>query len=136
MSKTLRRQAKLDHACTPTFFVERGAIHEEGSSGQEIMSFTAKGLVYSLGEALGVILGDPGLPEHIRSGYQGLIEMVRKVEARIESVGYDDCLSRLFKRSIASAQSASFSNSSLKKFLCTGLHHAASANNMDSSRGA
>ena len=87
MSKTLRKQAKSDHACTPTVFEETGVIDEEVSAGQEIMSSTAKGLVYGLGETLGSMLGDPNLPEHMRSGYQGLVEMVRKVEARIESMG-------------------------------------------------
>ena len=83
MSKTLRKQAKSDHACTPKV----GVIDEEVSPDQEIMRSTAKGLVYSLGETLGSMLGDPDLPEHMRSGYQGLVEMVRKVEARIESMG-------------------------------------------------
>ncbi len=44
----------------------------------------AKGLVYSIIETLGTLVGDPDLPEHARSGYEGLLETAREIRARIE----------------------------------------------------
>lgn len=47
----------------------------------------AKGLVYSIIETLGTLVGDPDLPEHARSGYEGLLETAREIRARIEGRG-------------------------------------------------
>lgn len=44
----------------------------------------ARGLLYSIIETLGALIGDPDLPEHARSGYQGLLETAREIRARIE----------------------------------------------------
>jgi hypothetical protein len=44
----------------------------------------ARGLVYSLIETLGTLVGDPDLPEHARSGYEGLLETAREIRARLE----------------------------------------------------
>lgn len=44
----------------------------------------ARGLVYSIMETLGTLVGDPDLPEHARSGYEGLLETAREIRARIE----------------------------------------------------
>lgn len=49
-----------------------------------IASGAAKGLVYSIIETLGTLVGDPDLPEHARSGYEGLLETAREIRARIE----------------------------------------------------
>lgn len=43
----------------------------------------AKGLVYSLIETLGVVLGDPSLPEQLRDGYEGLLETAREIDQRL-----------------------------------------------------
>ncbi|GJG95770.1 hypothetical protein [Cupriavidus pauculus] len=47
----------------------------------------AKGLVYSVMETLGTLIGDPDLPEHARSGYEGLLETARELRARLERGG-------------------------------------------------
>jgi hypothetical protein len=86
MSKTSRRLAQQDTAASSEKHVEESAKASAVNSNEVVSTSTAKGLVYSLGETLGVMLGDPCLPEHMRSGYQGLMEMVRKVEGRIESI--------------------------------------------------
>jgi hypothetical protein len=49
-----------------------------------IASGAAKGLVYSIIETLGTLVGDPDLPEHARSGYEGLLETAREIRARLE----------------------------------------------------
>jgi hypothetical protein len=35
-------------------------------------------------ETLGALIGDPDLPEHARSGYEGLLETARELRARLE----------------------------------------------------
>ncbi|MCM3608023.1 hypothetical protein [Cupriavidus pauculus] len=54
-----------------------------------IATGAAKGLVYSVMETLGALIGDPDLPEHARSGYQGLLETARELRARLERGGDD-----------------------------------------------
>ncbi|EON16461.1 hypothetical protein ASL20_10440 [Cupriavidus necator] len=49
-----------------------------------IASGAARGLVYSIIETLGTLVGDPDLPEHARSGYEGLLETAREIRARLE----------------------------------------------------
>jgi len=49
-----------------------------------IAAGAAKGLIYSIIETLGALVGDPDLPEHVRSGYLGLLETAREIRARVE----------------------------------------------------
>ena len=52
------------------------------SSGNIAVS-AAKGILYSLIETLGALVGDPDLPEHSRAGYEGLLETAREMRARV-----------------------------------------------------
>ena len=52
------------------------------SSGS-LAASTAKALLYSLIETLGALVGDPDLPEHSRSGYEGLLETARELRAKL-----------------------------------------------------
>ncbi|HTI18120.1 MAG TPA: hypothetical protein VL598_10690 [Trinickia sp.] len=52
------------------------------SSGSIALS-AAKGIVYSMMETLGTLVGDPDLPEHSRSGYEGLLESARELRAKL-----------------------------------------------------
>jgi len=56
---------------------------DEGVQSGRIAAGAAKGLVYSLIETLGALVGDPALPEHARSGYEGLLEAARELRARL-----------------------------------------------------
>jgi hypothetical protein len=49
-----------------------------------IASGAAKGLLYGLIETLGTLVGDPDLPEHVRSGYEGLLETARELRIQLE----------------------------------------------------
>lgn len=49
----------------------------------EMTAGAAKGILYSLSEVLGTVIGDPNLPEHIKSGYQGVLEIVREVQLKL-----------------------------------------------------
>ncbi|RDK02053.1 hypothetical protein [Paraburkholderia lacunae] len=58
-------------------------VDQQVSSGS-IASGAAKGILYSLIETLGALVGDPDLPAHARSGYEGLLETARELRARLE----------------------------------------------------
>ncbi|AXL50651.1 hypothetical protein DSC91_002964 [Paraburkholderia caffeinilytica] len=58
-------------------------VDQQVSSGS-IASGAAKGILYSLIETLGAFVGDPDLPEHARSGYEGLLEAARELRAKLE----------------------------------------------------
>ncbi|MCC8393846.1 hypothetical protein LJ656_14710 [Paraburkholderia sp. MMS20-SJTR3] len=58
-------------------------VNQQVSSGG-IASGAAKGIVYSLIETLGALVGDPDLPEHARSGYEGLLEAARELRAKLD----------------------------------------------------
>lgn len=52
------------------------------SSGNIAVS-AAKGILYSLIETLGALVGDPDLPEHSRAGYEGLLETARELRSKV-----------------------------------------------------
>jgi hypothetical protein len=58
-------------------------VGEMVSSGN-IAASAARGILYSLIETLGTLVGDPDLPEHARSGYEGLLETARELRAKVE----------------------------------------------------
>ena len=58
---------------------------ESSVSTGSIAVGAAKGIFYGLFEAVGTIIGDPDLPEHIRSGYDGLQETLRELGAKLGS---------------------------------------------------
>ncbi|MCG5075596.1 hypothetical protein [Paraburkholderia tagetis] len=57
---------------------------DEGVKSGSIAKGAAKGLVFSLIETLGALVGDPDLPEHARSGYEGLLEAARELRVKLE----------------------------------------------------
>ncbi|MGH8779493.1 hypothetical protein [Paraburkholderia sp.] len=58
-------------------------VDELVSSGS-IATSAARGILYSLIETLGTLVGDPDLPEHARSGYEGLLESARELRVKID----------------------------------------------------
>ncbi|MBU6468219.1 MAG: hypothetical protein KGN31_06750 [Betaproteobacteria bacterium] len=42
-----------------------------------------RGLVYSVIETLGQLVGDPDLPEHVKSGIEGALEVAREIQHKI-----------------------------------------------------
>ena len=56
---------------------------ESSVSAGSIAAGAAKGILYGLFEAVGTIIGDPDLPEHLRSGYDGLQETLRELGAKL-----------------------------------------------------
>ena len=43
----------------------------------------AKGILFCFIETLGTLVGDPDLPAHARSGYEGLLETARELRAKL-----------------------------------------------------
>ncbi|MBN3764282.1 hypothetical protein [Burkholderia sp. Ac-20365] len=58
-------------------------VNEMVSSGN-IAASAARGILYSLIETLGTLVGDPDLPEHARSGYEGLLETARELRVKLD----------------------------------------------------
>ncbi|APR38043.1 hypothetical protein [Paraburkholderia sp. SOS3] len=58
-------------------------VGEMVQSGHIAIS-AARGILYSLIETLGTLVGDPDLPEHARAGYEGLLETARELRAKVE----------------------------------------------------
>jgi hypothetical protein len=58
-------------------------VGEMVSSGN-IAASAARGILYSLIETLGTLVGDPDLPAHARAGYEGLLETARELRAKLE----------------------------------------------------
>lgn len=50
---------------------------------ESMANSTAKGILYSVIETLGVLLGDPDLPSHLRSGYDGVLETAHELNAKL-----------------------------------------------------
>jgi hypothetical protein len=57
-------------------------VHTSLTTGS-IAVGAAKGIVYSVIETLGALVGDPDLPEHSRSGYEGLLETARELRSKL-----------------------------------------------------
>ncbi|MDR5738318.1 MULTISPECIES: hypothetical protein [unclassified Caballeronia] len=57
---------------------------DESVAAGRMAAGAAKGILYSLIETLGTLVGDPDLPSHARSGYEGLLETARELRAKIE----------------------------------------------------
>ncbi|CAM2152702.1 conserved protein of unknown function [Pararobbsia alpina] len=64
------------------FHAALGHVESQYGSGH-LAASAARGLVYSIVETLGALVGDPDLPEHARSGYQGLLESARELRTKI-----------------------------------------------------
>jgi hypothetical protein len=57
-------------------------VHTSLTSGS-IAVGAARGIVYSLIETLGALVGDPDLPQHSRSAYEGLLETARELRVKL-----------------------------------------------------
>ncbi len=66
--------------------LEAAVTHLDSSvSAGSIATGAAKGFLYGLLEAVGTMVGDVDLPEHMRSGYEGLQETLREIRLKIGS---------------------------------------------------
>lgn len=86
MTPDSRKPTPPEDAQTPDADHLSDALEHLSSAveSESIATGAAKGLIYSVMETLGTLIGDPDLPEHARSGYEGLLETARKLRARLE----------------------------------------------------
>ena len=64
--------------------LDAGLTHIQQALDQgHLAGGAAKGLLYGLTETLGVLLGDPSLPDQLRDGYQGLMDNARDLQQRL-----------------------------------------------------
>jgi len=56
---------------------------DEAVANKTIAISAAKGIVFSLVETLGAMVGDPDLPNHLKSGYMGALDLAVELEAKL-----------------------------------------------------
>lgn len=55
----------------------------ESIGSNSIAASAAKGILYAMTETLGTLVGDPNLPDHARTSYEGLLEIARELRAKL-----------------------------------------------------
>jgi len=65
------------------YFLDAVNHIDEAVTNKTIAIGAAKGIVYSLVETLGTMVGDPDLPAHIKSGYMGVLDLAVELEAKL-----------------------------------------------------
>jgi hypothetical protein len=68
------------------YFLDAVNHIDEAVANKSIASSAAKGIVYSLVETLGTMVGDPDLPAHLKSGYMGALDLAVELEAKLAKV--------------------------------------------------
>jgi len=65
------------------YFLDAVNHIDEAVTNNSIAVGAAKGIVFSLVETLGAMVGDPDLPAHIKSGYMGALDLAVELEAKL-----------------------------------------------------
>jgi len=68
----------------PKTFEEALKYIDEHLELGKISAGAAKGILYSLVEVLGSAVGDPQLPEHLKSSYEAILELAQEVQVKNE----------------------------------------------------
>ena len=68
------------------YFLEAVNHIDQAVAGNTIAPAAAKGIVYSLVETLGSMVGDPDLPAHLKSGYMGALDLAVELEAKLSKL--------------------------------------------------
>ena len=79
--------SKLGDLPVKDHFIEAIGHVDEAVATSSIAVGAAKGILYSLIETLGTMIGDPDLPSHMRSGYEGALELAHELKAKIDDLG-------------------------------------------------
>ena len=82
---TNRDRAASEHEQPELEHFDAALTHVDDSvAAGRMAAGAAKGILYSIIETLGTLVGDPDLPAHARSGYEGLLETARELRARVD----------------------------------------------------
>ena len=65
------------------YFLDAVNHIDEAVANNTIAIGAAKGIVYSLVETLGAMVGDLDLPNHLKSGYMGALDLAVELEAKL-----------------------------------------------------
>jgi hypothetical protein len=65
------------------YFLDAVNHIDEAVANKTIAISAAKGIVYSLVETLGSMVGDPDLPSHLKSAYMGALDLAVELEAKL-----------------------------------------------------
>ncbi len=65
------------------YFLDAVNHIDEAVANKTIAISAAKGIVFSLVETLGTMVGDPDLPNHLKSGYMGALDLAVELEAKL-----------------------------------------------------
>jgi len=69
------------------YFLDAVNHIDEAVENQTIAISAAKGIIFSLVETLGAMVGDPDLPAHLKSGYMGALDLAVELEAKLTKLG-------------------------------------------------
>jgi hypothetical protein len=81
--KEAREELGTDGLPGHDYFLDAVNHIDEAVTNKTIAIGAAKGIVYSLVETLGTMVGDPDLPAHIKSGYMGALDLAVELEAKL-----------------------------------------------------
>lgn len=65
------------------YFLDAVNHIDDAVENNSIATGAAKGLIYSVIETLGTMVGDPDLPSHLKSGYMGVLDLAVELEAKL-----------------------------------------------------
>jgi hypothetical protein len=68
------------------YFLDAVNHIDQAVSEKSIAVSAARGIVYSLVETLGTVVGDPNLPAHLKSGYMGALDLAADLETKLEKL--------------------------------------------------
>ena len=86
MPKEPQEELGLDGLPGHDYFLDAVNHIDEAVASKSIASSAEKGIVYSLVETLGSMVGDPDLPAHLKSGYMGALDLAVELEAKLDKM--------------------------------------------------
>jgi hypothetical protein len=86
MSKEAKKVLGSDGLPGHDYFLDAVKHIDEAVACNTIATGAAKGLIFSLVETLGAMVGDPDLPKHLKSGYMGALDLAVELEAKLSKM--------------------------------------------------
>ena len=83
MTKETKGVLDSDGLPSHDYFLDAVNYIDDAVGNKTIAIGAAKGIVYSLVETLGSMVGDPDLPSHLKSGYMGALDLAVELEAKL-----------------------------------------------------
>jgi hypothetical protein len=83
MTKETKGVLDSDGLPSHDYFLDAVNHIDDALGNKTIAIGAAKGIVYSLVETLGSLVGDPDLPSHLKSGYMGALDLAVELEAKL-----------------------------------------------------